>query len=525
MAFNTGNPVGSTDPRDLIDNSRNLDDALNSDELSFQDRLGRSRLTFTGVMANAVGIGNTLAGAIAGVEAARSDAEESAAQAAASANTAAASANTAVAVVTGGTASLTPEPGKIPVGDGEGTIPLDWIRTMKMGGLASNDFNSATITGFYSGFGDTAGGSASANAPVGSGNVRLDVIVLRGPASITQMAIAANSENAKIWFRSGFVSGGNYQSALAAAPWRSLPNLQGNAVFQDLATAVKSLVYIEHYGAGTAGSVQTYGIDIHNYPGAKSGLVLHQYSNNGPVLWVDNTDVAPSIRINNTNNAVLNPDGPATATGDFQEWQTQGISRLRLRSTYVFEAFQVTPTFFRTEGTALSAQTPTGVTASTLSVIRGNTTNSGAAISINNSGGSGLAVTQNGPGVGFAVSLTGAAAGFYAGQIAGQDFGLQVVTAANSGRTLEVTKNGAGAGEAVRIVNGGTGKSLSVRDSAGERFGINADGTPQWSNSALEQSTVGPSGSASAAPAQPAKWMRIRAADGNLYVIPAYLVS
>lgn len=48
--YNTGNPLGSTDPRDLYDNAENLDEAVNSDEDTFQDRMGKSRLTWTGVM-------------------------------------------------------------------------------------------------------------------------------------------------------------------------------------------------------------------------------------------------------------------------------------------------------------------------------------------------------------------------------------------------------------------------------------------------------------------------------------------
>lgn len=47
--YNTGNPLGSTDPRDLYDNAENLDVAVNSDGDTFQDRLGKSRLTWAGM--------------------------------------------------------------------------------------------------------------------------------------------------------------------------------------------------------------------------------------------------------------------------------------------------------------------------------------------------------------------------------------------------------------------------------------------------------------------------------------------
>lgn len=44
--YNTGNPLGSADPRDLYDNAENLDHALNSDADTWKDRLGTDRKTF-----------------------------------------------------------------------------------------------------------------------------------------------------------------------------------------------------------------------------------------------------------------------------------------------------------------------------------------------------------------------------------------------------------------------------------------------------------------------------------------------
>jgi len=46
--YNTGNPVPSNDPRDLDDNAKNLDLALNSGESSFVDRKGVERKTING---------------------------------------------------------------------------------------------------------------------------------------------------------------------------------------------------------------------------------------------------------------------------------------------------------------------------------------------------------------------------------------------------------------------------------------------------------------------------------------------
>lgn len=45
--YNTGNPVGSTDPRDLYDNAQAFDEAVNSDAISYTDRLGNVKPTLS----------------------------------------------------------------------------------------------------------------------------------------------------------------------------------------------------------------------------------------------------------------------------------------------------------------------------------------------------------------------------------------------------------------------------------------------------------------------------------------------
>lgn len=56
MEYNTGNPVGSTDSRDLKDNAEALDLAINSDDPTFVDRLGQTRPTLRGYEALATGV-------------------------------------------------------------------------------------------------------------------------------------------------------------------------------------------------------------------------------------------------------------------------------------------------------------------------------------------------------------------------------------------------------------------------------------------------------------------------------------
>ena len=47
--YKTGNPIGSTDARDRLDNSENLDLAVNSLSQTFVDRLGVTRDTLEGI--------------------------------------------------------------------------------------------------------------------------------------------------------------------------------------------------------------------------------------------------------------------------------------------------------------------------------------------------------------------------------------------------------------------------------------------------------------------------------------------
>ena len=48
--YNTGNPIESTDVRDMSDNAKNFDLMLNSDEHTFTDRLGVRRITSSGLV-------------------------------------------------------------------------------------------------------------------------------------------------------------------------------------------------------------------------------------------------------------------------------------------------------------------------------------------------------------------------------------------------------------------------------------------------------------------------------------------
>lgn len=48
--YSTGNPIGSIDPRDLLDNAQNLDEAMNTGNTTFQDRFGNERVSWAGAI-------------------------------------------------------------------------------------------------------------------------------------------------------------------------------------------------------------------------------------------------------------------------------------------------------------------------------------------------------------------------------------------------------------------------------------------------------------------------------------------
>ncbi len=83
MTFNTGNPIGSTDPRDLSDNAAALDLSVNSSTPTFIDRLGRPRKTLHWMEEAAMAIPAIKASAAAETAANRAEVASDAAQMAA----------------------------------------------------------------------------------------------------------------------------------------------------------------------------------------------------------------------------------------------------------------------------------------------------------------------------------------------------------------------------------------------------------------------------------------------------------
>jgi hypothetical protein len=75
MAYNTGNPIGSGDPRDLRDNSESLDEAINGTTSTWVDRLGNTRKTFKAAENAAQQVEDSAASNIAAIEQDAADVE------------------------------------------------------------------------------------------------------------------------------------------------------------------------------------------------------------------------------------------------------------------------------------------------------------------------------------------------------------------------------------------------------------------------------------------------------------------
>ena len=290
----------------------------------------------------------------------------------------------------------------------------------------------------------------------------------------------------------------------------------------DVADTENHALSIVHFGEGTGSTTQTYGIDISNRPDARTALVVHQYSNVSPAVWIDNTDNQPALRIHNTSNPTLNPGGPTVSEGDYLHFQKAGSTVMRLTHTGTFSATNFSPIFLGNTGTALSVQTPIGVSQDTFTIIRDYPTNAGDAMQITCNGGTGLKVLKNGAGDGLDVVMSAGAAGSYCVKSQGYDYSLLATTTNNGGTTAQITKSGTGNGDAVVIKNAGTGRSLRVTDATNaEKMSIYPDGKLNWVTS-NSQTTVGAAGTASSLPAAPSLYLKILF-NGLEYVIPAYL--
>lgn len=135
--------------------------------------------------------------------------------------------------------------------------------------------------------------------------------------------------------------------------------------FSDTTAAKGSVFNIDHWGNGTGNTTspgQTYGMDIHNFPGAERALVIHQYSSVSPAIHLDNTGNKPMIEIHNTQNNVINPG--SDGTGDFILLRDHGRATLRITKDLQFRTEGAPPSgakgilIYNAVTKPLSVQTP-----------------------------------------------------------------------------------------------------------------------------------------------------------------------
>ena len=103
----------------------------------------------------------------------------------------------------------------------------------------------------------------------------------------------------------------------------------------------------------------------------------------------------------------------------------------------------------------------------------------GGAIYVSKNGaGIGVEINQLGAGSGLKVASAAGAAGLYNTQLLGQDYGLLISTATNSGQTLSLAKNGTSGGVVLNIANKGIGDSIVCTDGTNKTFTITPTGIP-----------------------------------------------
>lgn len=264
-------------------------------------------------------------------------------------------------------------------------------------------------------------------------------------------------------------------SAAAVAPVLRLRSTaatgQYTLALDDVASHGHDVLNISHAGDGTTGpTTQAYAINIANQAGARPALVIHQYSYNGSAVRIDNTDIAASLQIWNTENTTKNPG--RTGTGPFLQLHPYGEAD-ELYLTNDLTWLNNTTKNLRVQSTAATAYTFGLDSAQDIPSLyitkRG--TGAGSGVYVANSGtGPAVDLYQNGTtGLGLRITA-GAGHSTYAFQIKGQTYGGSFETEINSsaGQVLTLNKKGTGAGEGMRIINAGTGASISLRNASAE---------------------------------------------------------
>ncbi|WP_411732196.1 pyocin knob domain-containing protein [Paeniglutamicibacter sp.] len=120
-----------------------------------------------------------------------------------------------------------------------------------------------------------------------------------------------------IWNQAGVEDGYTPLQPPTGLPWMQEDAAGSSVMFLDQ----------DHHGSG-------YAINTQNWPGANSGWVLHQYSNESAGMIIDNCRSMPAVRVNNTQNSSITPGyigdgdffqlGPWDDVNNYNRWLTLG---------------------------------------------------------------------------------------------------------------------------------------------------------------------------------------------------------
>lgn len=170
-------------------------------------------------------------------------------------------------------------------------------------------------------------------------------------------------------------------------------------------------------GAGSLGTAggQAFALNIANHPGTRCAIGIHQYSSVSPAVQIDNTDVASSIFIKNTENQTQNPGN--TGTGAFfQLMPFDGVGSLFLTNDLVWNNLNAKDMRIVGQNASLYASSVETATNSRAPYVSKQGIDAGSALDVLNKGtGAVLNIAQTGAGTGVNITMTDISVAKYAG--------------------------------------------------------------------------------------------------------------
>ena len=266
--YNTGNPIGSSDPKDLFDNAQALDVAVNSEASAFTDRLGQTRKTYKGIEEDAAVFSATAVAA--------------AATATMKAGEAATSAGNAATSATGASSSKT---------DAAASATAAWTSASNAAASATAAANSATSAASSATTATAQAGNAATSATAAAKS--------RAYAAASSSAAATSATQAASSMAAAATSATNAAASAAAA----------EAAAQTASNALESTASnIQMDGVQSAGALSTAARGDHRHPTDTTRAPLESPSFTG-------TPTAPTAAPGTNTKQIANTEFVQTATG------------------------------------------------------------------------------------------------------------------------------------------------------------------------------------------------------------------